>query len=140
MLAVEDCKKQNILYGTLCKECNPDKQHPGAPLEDKRDFPTIYIGELSRSLFEGSKEHQRDYRNNYEDSQMAKHWTNSHQGSNKPQFIQKVVKSFKSALERQVGEAVRIQLRHNVMNSDGTFNRCKLTRLVIDTDWDAKVW
>ena len=31
-------------------------------------------------------------------------------------------------------------MRHNVLNSVGTFNRCKLTRLVIDSDWDAKVW
>ena len=26
---VEDCKKQNILYESLCKVCNPGKQEPG---------------------------------------------------------------------------------------------------------------
>ena len=31
-------------------------------------------------------------------------------------------------------------MRHNVLSSVSTFNRCKLTRLVIDSDWDAKVW
>ena len=31
-------------------------------------------------------------------------------------------------------------MQHNVLNSVGTFNRCKLTRLVVDSDWDAKVW
>ena len=34
----------------------------------------------------------------------------------------------------------RIQLRGNVLNSAGVYNRCKLTRLVVDTDWDKKVW
>ena len=51
---VEDCKKQNILYESLCKECNPGKQEPGAPLEDKRVSPSIYVGESARSLFERS--------------------------------------------------------------------------------------
>ena len=63
---------------------------------------------------------------------MAKHWLNSHQGGAKPQFTQRVIRSYKSALERQVGEAVWIQLRRNVLNNVGTFNRCKLTRLVVD--------
>ena len=31
-------------------------------------------------------------------------------------------------------------MRRNVLNSVGTFNRCKLTHLVVDSDWDAKVW
>ena len=67
------------------------------------------------------------------------HWSNSHQGGQKPKFIQKVVRSYKSALERQVGEAVWSQMRHNVLNSVGTINRCKLTRPVVDSDWDSKV-
>ena len=137
---VEDCKRQNILYESLCKECNPGKQEPGTPLEDKREAPSIYLGESARSLFEKSSDHLRDYKNNAEESHMAKHWTNSHQGGAKPQFTQRVIKSYKSALERQVGEAVWIQLRHNVLNSFGTFNRCKLSRLVVDSERKAKVW
>ena len=66
----------------MWKECNPGKQDPGTHLEDKRESPSIYVGESSRSLFERSKEHQRDYRKNSEDSHMAKHWL---------QFIQKVI-------------------------------------------------
>ena len=31
-------------------------------------------------------------------------------------------------------------MRHNVLNSVSTFNRCKLTRMVIYSDWDAKLW
>ena len=27
-----------------------------------------------------------------------------------------------------------------MLNKKGMFNRCKLTRMVIDTEWDTKVW
>ena len=36
----------------------------------------------------------------------------------------------------QIGEAVRIQLRGSVLNSVGVYT--KLTRLVVDSDWDRK--
>ena len=39
-----------------------------------------------------------------------------------------------------MGEAVRIQLRGNNLNSLCGFNRSKVTRLVIDKEWDTKVW
>ena len=39
-----------------------------------------------------------------------------------------------------MAEAVRINMRGVVLNSAGVYNRCKLTRLVIDRDWDKKVW
>ena len=50
------------------------------------------------------------------------------------------MRSFKTPLERQVAEAVRIQLRGSTLNSIGVYNRCKLTRLVVDTNWDKKVF
>ena len=55
-------------------------------------------------------------------------------------FHQVVANQYKTCLARQIGEAVRIQLRGNVLNSAGVYNRCKLTRLVVDTEWDKKVW
>ena len=41
--------------------------------------------------------------------------------------------------ERQVAEAVRIQLRGNTLNSVEVYNQCKLTRLKLDSDWERKV-
>ena len=35
---------------------------------------------------------------------------------------------------------MRIQLRGNTLNSLCGFNRSKVTRLVVDKEWDAKVW
>ena len=47
---------------------------------------------------------------------------------------------FKPALGRQVGEAIRIQMRGNTLNFPGVYNRCRPTRLVLDSQWDKKVW
>ena len=71
---------------------------------------------------------------------MQEHQEESHGGEQPPAFKFKVVKKCKSSLERQVREAVRIQMRGNVLNKKGVYNRCKLTRLVVDEEWDLKVW
>ena len=55
-------------------------------------------------------------------------------------FSFRVVKKCKSALERQVREAVRIQMRGTVLNKKGMYNRCKLTRMVVDSEWEEQVW
>ena len=47
-----------------------------------------------------------------------------------------VVGAYKSCLDRQIGEAVRIQMRQNTLNSVGVYNRWNLTLLVVDTNWD----
>ena len=39
---------------------------------------------------------------------------------------------------RQVREAVRIQMRWVVLNKKGTYNRCKLTKMVVDEEWERK--
>ena len=89
---------------------------------------------------ERAREHHADYRKNKEDSHMTKHWANSHPGPVKPIFHQYVIGFFKSSLDRQVAEAVRIQHRGQVLNSVGVYNRSKLTRLVVDQEWDKVVW
>ena len=58
----------------------------------------------------------------------------------KPEFKMKVVKYFKSALDRQVAEAIRIKMRGNVLNRRGEFNRCSLTRLGVDYKWEDERW
>ena len=71
---------------------------------------------------------------------MIEHQVESHQGAGPPQFSFRVVKGCRSSLERQVREAVRIQMRGTVLNKKGLYNRCKLTRLVVDEEWEEKVW
>ena len=71
---------------------------------------------------------------------MYKNCTLSHDPTSKPTFNQYVVGKYKTSLERQIAEAVRIDMRKSTLNSTGVYNRCKLTRLVVDSDWDKKVW
>ena len=122
---LEDCKAQNILYESICRECNKEnsERKGDMSLADSRDQASIYVGESGRSLYERALEHHKDYTKNKEDSHRTKHWTIAHRDEQKPSFVQKVVKSYKTALERQVGEAVRIMLRGYTLNSVGTFNR-----------------
>ena len=137
----EECSKENVLYESRCIECNGmEKGKDEAITKDSRDSPSIYVGETSRSLMERSREHHDDYKKQREDSHRMKHWANSHPGPEKPKFHHYIIASFKSSLRRQVAEAVRIQQRSQVLNSVGVYNRSKLTRLVIDKDWDKLVW
>ena len=71
---------------------------------------------------------------------MMEHEEGVHRGEGGPEFRFKVIKKCKTSLERQVREAVRIQLRGNVLNKKGTYNRCKLTRMGVDEERDKKVW
>ena len=48
----------------------------------------------------------------------------------------KVVRFYRTALSRQVGEAIQIRARGGegaVLNSRGEFNRCSITRLTLDS-------
>ena len=62
---------------------------------------------------------------------MLKHWQNSHGGLGVPEFKFKIVKFCRTALERQVGEATRITLRANTLNSKAGYNRSGVTRLTL---------
>ena len=48
----------------------------------------------------------------------------------------RVVEFYKSALSRQVGEAIRIRRRGLTLNSKGEFNRCSIPRLTLGLDDD----
>ena len=106
-------------------------------LEDSRDEPSIYVGETARSLAERSAEHWKDFVAKDEDSHMYKHWKIHHKGEGEPNFKFEIVRFCKDALSRQVGEAVRISLRKNCLNSKCGYNRCNLTRLTIPEEEEA---
>jgi hypothetical protein len=56
------------------------------------------------------------------------------------EFYQYVVGRYKTSINRQIAEALRIQMRGDTLNSTGVYNRCKLTRLIVDSHWDKNVW
>jgi hypothetical protein len=139
----EPCTMRNIVYESECKKCNPPGSRSSSDkegMQERKDNASLYVGESARSLHERAGEHWRDADMRKEESHMIEHEEGVHRGEDGPEFRFKVIKKCKTSLERQVREAVRIQLRGNVLNKKGTYNRCKLTRMVVDEEWDKKVW
>ena len=71
---------------------------------------------------------------------MWSHYDGVHPGETHPNFMGTVVKGARTALECQVHEAVRIQARGSVLNKRGQYNRCYLTRMVVDVAWEREKW
>ena len=139
----EPCTLRNVVYESECRVCNPPgtrKEADKQGLEERRALASLYVGESARSVADRAAEHWRDAESGKDESHMLEHQVESHEGEGPPQFAFTVVKSCKTSLERQVREAIRIQMRGTVLNKKGVYNRCKLTRLVVDSEWDEKVW
>ena len=101
---------------------------------------SVYVGESSRSVYERAGEHWNAYRKRNSDSHIWKHHLVHHEGVGEPEMTFKVVGTFKSALSRQIFEAVRIRRRGtNVLNSRGEYNRSKIHRLTVDKEEEHKV-
>ena len=122
-----DCRRRNITYVTTCVSCVQKQK------EDKTGKePARYIGESCRSAYERGKDHLEGYLHCREDSHMAKHRILEHPGE-EVTFKMKVLAKHKSAFERQVTEAVLIEVMDDgsLLNSKGGFNRCVLPRLQV---------
>ena len=100
-----------------------------------KNYKYKYIGETSRSGYERGREHW-DMKEKYnEKSHMLKHCLLQHSElePEKVRFGMRVRQQFKTALERQVGEAVAIleekEKGIELLNSKSEFNRCSLPRI-----------
>ena len=103
----EPCMQRNIVYESECSTCNPPgtrKELDKLGLAEKRDTPSLYVGETARSVAERASEHWRDAESGKEESHMVEHQETSHRGEGRPQFTFKGVKGCKTSLERQVRE------------------------------------
>ena len=115
------CFKRNIVYKSSCVLCR------------KEGKESVYIGESSRSSHERGAEHLDDYNKSKQDSHMRKHTETDHPQESEHNFEFKVMQSFKSALMRQLTEAVLIRRQAGtVLNSKGVYNRCHLPRLTVE--------
>ena len=128
-----DCTTRGIVYESICTKCNPGATRPGPLVTANKTVPSVYVGESSRSVYERAGEHWNAYKNRKPDSHIWKHHLVHHEGVGEPEMTFKVVGCFRSALSRQIFEAVRIRRRGaNVLNSKGEYNRSKIHRLTID--------
>ena len=98
----------------------------------KEGKEAVYYGETSRTAYERGLEHGNDHATKKEESHMYLHEISEHRDSTeKVEFSMEVIKMNKSAFERQIYEAVIIQMNEgkNLLNARGEYNRCKLPRL-----------
>ena len=131
---VPNCTKRSVIYENMCSVCNPGAKEKKEIKASNPDIPSIYVGETARSIKERIEEHHQAYKSRNQESHIMKHQLLHHQGAD-PEFIVRVVDYKKTALTRQLGEAVRIRRRGGegaVLNSKGEFNRCRIPRLVVE--------
>ena len=72
----------------------------------------------------------------YDKISVVKHQTMEH-GGEPPEFHMRVVSYHRTALNRQVKEAVRIRRRggaSSILNSRAEYNRCHIPRLVLEEE------
>ena len=107
--------------------------------QDQQDEETG--GGLCWGVIKKYLEHHHDAEAGKEDSHMYKHWKTAHpEMETRPEFRIEVVSSYRDALSRQLGEAVRIELRGSgVLNSKAEYSRCRVPRLTINKEeWAIK--
>ena len=93
------CKIRNVTYVTRCLACSG------------RGDDSKYYGESSRTAYERGCEHAKDYQEESEESHMFKHQVLDHpEEETKPLFEMRIARQHKSAFERQVHEAVLIEM------------------------------
>ena len=140
----KDCTKRNILYEIRCLSCE-DKEKTRileSEIDEKEKNEKIksikiptYVGESSRSAYERGYEHLDKLASLNSSSHMLRHMVDVHRGENFEQvkWGMFIVKFLRSAFERQIEEAVRIEKvadSGNILNSKSEYNNCTLPRLV----------
>ena len=103
-----DCTRASVVYESVCVQCNPTAASKGELKDVKKGGPSLYVGESSRSIQERALEYWAAARRGDTDSHMRKHQDMEHPGE-QPKFLFKVVSTHRTALNRQVREAVRIR-------------------------------
>ena len=117
------CGIQSMVYQDVCQLCKVD------------DKVSRYVGETSRTMVERTAEHQRNALG------LSKRHMKDHTRTHHPNSMDKGVESFtmhaikpcRSALSRQVREAVEISQDsfHCLLNSKDEYNRCLLPSISV---------
>ena len=107
-----DCKVTNIGYSLRCILCK----------ERRRNIS--YEGESARNGYLRSREHLKDFEKKNKKSIILKHILNDHkEEENSVKFEMKIVGKFKSSLNRQIDESLRIRNKPPglILNSKSEF-------------------
>ena len=142
----QDCHKRNCVYQTYCRTCSKKQDREievkykemgeKRIAEEKRKAKRfIYIGTTNRSVYERGLEHQNDVHGCKTSSHMLRHLLAEHEDEEDNwehiEFGMKILKSTRTAFERQILESVLIQKSRDnyLMNNKAEYTRCALPRL-----------
>ena len=108
------------------------KKREEAAKQSKKSY--LYVGETCRSAYERGLEHLNDIKQLKPSSHMLKHLIDKHEHENFDdiEFRMEILSFSRTAYERQIMEAVQIQLHredHHLLNSRAEFNRSAIPRL-----------
>ena len=110
-LELPDCTKSSAVYENVCRSCIKGAGSNKVLENVDTTVPAIYVGETSRTILERAKEHWQAWRSRKNESHIRKHQELCHEGAGEPDFVMRAVSFYRSALSRQVAEAVRIMRR-----------------------------
>ena len=134
-MELPNCTKSSAVYENVCRSCIAGAASDRELQNVDTIVPAIYVGETSRTILERGKEHWQAWRSNKSDSHIRKHQDLCHGGAEEPDIVLRAVSHHKSALSRQVAEAVRIMRRGGegaVLNSRAEYNRSHIPRLQVE--------
>ena len=92
------------MYENVCTTCNPSAAKKVPVKEVKEGPPSLYVGESSRSLYERSREHHKQWSCGAETSHMRKHVEQHHAPGEEVTWVMKPVAYFRTALRRQIAD------------------------------------
>ena len=107
------CRQENVTYKIECEECKD-----------------VYIGETSRNAYTRGREHLSQMQRKDKNSILHRHQEQKHKDKETPSFRMTVTGSYRSALDRQITEAVQInrQPTDKLINNKCEFRQNKLMR------------
>ena len=111
-------EKTSVVYKIECEKCKD-----------------VYVGETSRNAYTRGAEHKKSLDKKEKESVLHKHVMEKHRGR-APTFRMKVTSSHRTALDRQITEAVRIDsaCSDRLLNSKQEFGHNKNWRFQLTAD------
>ena len=106
--------------------------------EEEEIKEAVYLGESRRGPQLRSSNHWDDAKASKDQSHVFKHWKESHANEPMPRFGARVIKFYKSSMQRQIAESTLLwrwtkdKGHIRILNQKGMYNRCHLARLVLD--------
>ena len=120
------CRQRNLTYQITCMTCKADGKE------------SQYFGESSRTWWDRASEHVSALRTKNEKFAIVKHWLDEHRDQDSPPEYQfKALGSHKTAIERQIKEALLIQNNRekvNILNSKAEWGLNRLPRMKITVE------